>query len=284
MQHLIKRKMAAARAQLADLFRSASRDLDVTNQRIAEPETQNAKWESLGPPSYDSDALTVWNKNLGFMRDPRFLSAYARGMNSGHIIGRPHGSNLNIQIEWRIHVCCWAGWHAKQLPGDFVECGTNTGIMSLAVCEYVDFNTTGKSFYLFDTFEGIPASEMNEQERADNRLAENAMYFPCWEIAQKNFAPFPKAKLIKGIVPDTLSNVDIGDVAYLCIDMNIAKPERAALEHFWPKLVRGAVVIFDDYGWSGYHLQKETIDEFAASQGAEVLTLPTGQGLLLKPF
>jgi hypothetical protein len=31
--------------------------------------------------------------------------------------------------------------------------------------------------------------------------------------------------------------------------MNIAKPERAAIEHFWDRLVVGAPVIFDDYGW-----------------------------------
>ena len=258
-------------------------EVDAARTKIASLEAELASWRSRGTPSYDADSLTVWGKNLGFMRDGKFRSAYSRGMDSGHIIGRQHGSKADIHIEWRIHVCCWAGRHASKLPGSFVECGTNTGIMSLAVCEYVDFNSTGKSFYLFDTFEGIPASEVNETELADKRLDENTMYFDCFEVARKNFGPYPKAHLIRGIVPDTLSGVDIDQVAYLCIDMNIAKPERAALEYFWPKLVPGAVVIFDDYGWSGYHLQKETLDEFAASQGVEIMTLPTGQGLLLKP-
>ena len=31
------------------------------------------------------------------------------------------------------------------------------------------------------------------------------------------------------------------------------------------------------------HEQKSTHDEFATSQGCEILTLPTGQGLLIKP-
>jgi hypothetical protein len=72
-------------------------------------------------------------------------------------------------------------------------------------------------------------------------------------------------------------------VAYLCIDMNIAYPERAALEHFWPKLVRGAVVILDDYGWMQCRRQKEVIDTLAQSWDVQVWTLPTGQGLLIKP-
>jgi O-methyltransferase len=108
------------------------------------------------------------------------------------------------------------------------------------------------------------------------------MYPECWDIARKNFAPFPKAKLIRGRVPDTLSSVAIEQVCYLCIDMNIAKPEVAAMEHFWPRLVLGAPIIFDDYGWLAYREQKEALDDFARARGVEILTLPTGQGLLIK--
>lgn len=233
-------------------------------------------------PTYDADHLRVWHKTVDFMRDERFMSAYRRGMNSGHVIGRPAESMEDIHIEWRIHMCCWAAWHASRLPGDFVECGTNTGIMSLAICEYVDFNATDKNFYLFDTFAGIPLEQLSERERALGRADENSMYPDCWEIAQRNFAPYPRAKLVRGRVPETLSTVEIGPVAYLCIDMNIAAPERAALEHFWPRLVTGAPVIFDDYGWTPYREQKDSLDAFARSQGVEIATLPTGQGLLIK--
>jgi O-methyltransferase len=43
--------------------------------------------------------------------------------------------------------------------GDFVECGVNTGIFSLAVCEYVDFNRLDKSLWLFDTYKGFQSSK-----------------------------------------------------------------------------------------------------------------------------
>lgn len=237
---------------------------------------------AMQQPSYDADFLRTWNKSVDFLGDPRFMAAYRRGMDSGHVIGRSPGSNEDIHIEWRIHTCCWAAWHACRLAGDFVECGTNTGIMSLAVCEYVDFNRTGKNFFLFDTFAGIPVDQISERERALGRADENAMYPDCWQIAQQNFAAFPRAQLIRGRVPDTLSSVEIDQVCYLCIDMNIAKPERAAIEHFWDRLVVGAPVIFDDYGWLAYREQKETLDDFARGKGVEIMTLPTGQGLLIK--
>ena len=124
----------------------------------------NQPWKA-GQPQYDADHLAVWGKNLGFMNDPRFLSAYRRGINSGHKIGEAYGLGHDLSIEWRVHVCCWAASHAKHLPGDFVECGVNTGIYSLAVCEYVDFNATDKTFWLFDTFKGIPEQQMLPSER-----------------------------------------------------------------------------------------------------------------------
>ncbi len=110
---------------------------------------------------------------------------------------------------------CWAARHASHLEGDFVECGVNTGIFSLAICNYIDFNRTGKSFYLFDTFCGIPVEQMLPTERPA-RVSENGtMYEECYETAKRNFAPYPRAQLIRGRVPDTLTQAPIGKVCYL---------------------------------------------------------------------
>jgi hypothetical protein len=65
--------------------------------------------------------------------------------------------------------------------------------------------------------------------------------------------------------------------------MNCAAPEKAALEFFYPKLVSGGVVVFDDYGHRGHDLQKQLADSVAARYGNTILTLPTGQGFLIKP-
>lgn len=243
--------------------------------------TQAQPWRGR-PPDYEADHLAVWEKKPHFLDDPRFRAAYARGVNSGHAFDF-FGDGPDPHIEWRVHVICWAASHALHLPGDFVECGVNTGIFSLAACHYVDFNATGKRFWLFDTFEGIPEEQMSARELDLGRRDENAWYPPCWERAQANFAAFPNARLVRGKVPDTLDSVDIAAVCYLSLDMNIAYPEQAAIEHFWPKLVPGAVVVLDDYGWRAYAEQKHALDAFAAARGVPILNLPTGQGLLIKP-
>ena len=233
-------------------------------------------------PDYDHDGMRLHGKNTEFLRDPRFQAAYRAGMSSGHKICRHAGSSDDIHIEWRAHICCWAAWHAKQLPGDFVECGVNTGILSLAVCDFIDFNATGKRFLLFDTFRGIPEEQMLPSER-QARIAENAAYYAeCYDRARQNFARFPRAVLVRGTVPDTLASAAVEEICYLHLDMNIAYPEVAAIEYFWDKLVRGAAVIWDDYGFVHYEAQKHAMDAFAARKGVRIATLPTGQGLLIK--
>ena len=204
-------------------------------------------------------------------------------MDSGHQIMRPAGSKDDIHIEWRVAIACWCARHASHLAGDFVECGTNTGIVSLAICEYLDFNNINKTFWLFDTFNGIPREQISRKEAKAGRGNENAEWYPeCFELAVSNFKPYPRARLVRGKVPDTLSTVEIDKVSYLHLDMNIAYPERAALEYFWPMMPTGAIALLDDYGWSSYLEQKKILDEFAASKGVEIFMLPTGQGLLLR--
>lgn len=241
-------------------------------------------WALRGEPSYDENNVTTWYQSVDFLSDPRFVSAYERGMKSGHLFLGKASPTQDLRIRWRIAIYCWAARHAAHLSGDFVECGTNTGIASLAVCEYIDFNATGKSFWLFDTFEGIPREQMSEIEVILGRADESARWYrDTYEIAEKNFSGYAKATLIKGKVPESLQTVEIDSVAYLGVDMNITYPEVAALRYFWPRVVKGGIVICDNYGWIPYREQKLAIDRWAVEHDVEVMMLPTGQGLLIKP-
>ena len=228
---------------------------------------------------YNADSLVVWEKSTAFMEDASFRRAYMRGMDSGHHILREPGSRDDIHIEWRIHTLLWAASHAAKLDGDFVECGVNTGIYSLAI---LDYTGTRRDFWLFDTYDGIPVEQASEAERSSVIEINAANYDDCYAQAMANFAPYPNAHLIRGRVPETLASVDIDRVAFLSIDMNIAAPERAALDHFWPKLVPGGLIVLDDYGWLIHAEQREMADAWASCAGTKILTLPTGQGLIVK--
>lgn len=237
----------------------------------------------MGDDYYDDGTMKVLGRNLNFLTEQRFIDAKQAASAAGLPFKWP-GTDIVIDMPWRVHMALWAARHAAHLPGDLVECGVHTGSLSLAICKYIDFNSTGKAFYLFDTFTGIPDDQMADEEKP-YRTEENRMYYAqdAYETALRNFEPYPEVRLVRGRVPDTLATVEISAVSYLSLDMNIAAPEVAALEFFWPKLSVGAIVLLDDYGWTHYRPQKVALDKFAAKQDVEIATLPTGQGLLIKP-
>lgn len=237
----------------------------------------------MNAPSYRSPGLQVWHHTTDFVEDAEFMAAYRFGMEGAREFLLRAGVGPEVHHEWPVLVCCWAACHARRLAGDFVECGTNTGLLSMAVCKYVDFNQLDKNFHLFDTFCGIPPEQISERERGLGREAlSRAVYRDCYEETKRNFAPYPRVRLVRGKVPESLPGAGIERVCYLSIDMNIVYPEIAALEYFWDRLSPGAPVILDDYGKAKFIEQKRAIDRFSAERGVKVLNLPTGQGLLLK--
>lgn len=142
-------------------FRGLIRERDKLAGEVVRLHTELAQHTNWGTPSYNGDGLRTYAKNLSFLTDESFQKAYRAGTAAGLMRWAPE----EIHIEYRAHVICWAGQHAKKLPGDFVECGVNRGCLSVTLCNYIDFNATGKSFYLFDTFNCIPDQQMSSAER-----------------------------------------------------------------------------------------------------------------------
>src|SRR6266850_1565196 len=102
------------------------------------------------------------------------------------------------------------------------------------------------------------------------------------ERVRANYSEWPNVEIVQGVVPEVLPTVPVKNVAFLHIDMNCAYPERAAFEHFWDLLSPGAMALLDDYAYFGYESAAEAINSAAASLGADVLSLPTGQGLIIR--
>lgn len=226
------------------------------------------------------DGLFTVN-NSHCLKDPAFLAAYARGVEAS--------DGVDSGIHWRVHVALWAAATAIRVPGDFVECGVNAGFVSSAIMRRLEWKNVPKRFYLIDTFRGPIMAQYSSEEIKVGRLklTETAItsggYVTDMERIRENYAEWPNAVVIQGVVPEILPEVPADCVAFLHLDMNCAYPERAALEFFWPRLTPGAFVLFDDYSYFGCQQQTEAIDAAAAILGVSVLSLPTGQGLVMKP-
>ena len=231
------------------------------------------KMEEIIPGLYARDGLITMH-NHDFINNTEFKKAYKRGIKA---------NGYDYHWQWRVHVGLWAATYAVKLKGDFVECGVSKGFLSSSIMEYLNWNSMNKKFYLLDTFKGIDETQLSKEEITLGRKEQNQKFYSeSYEDVKKNFAEFKNIILVKGSIPSTLNKVRAKKISYLSIDMNNAKPEIAAVEYFWPKLVKGGVILLDDYAYSGYFPQKKAFDRFAKKIGTQILSLPTGQGLIIK--
>ena len=229
----------------------------------------------LKPEAYDQDKLYTFH-NHDFMTDPAFVRAYQRGVLA---------ADDDYHWHWRVHVGRWAASGAAKLAGDFVECGVNRGFLASAIMEHLQRDGLGKTFYLMDTFSGIDARFITAEERAGGILERNRseFYTTSLDTVQKNFAEWENVQIIAGAIPETLAAVTAERIAYLHLDMNCTPPEVAAFEHFWHRLVPGAFVLLNDCAYKGFEPQKIAMDGAARAVDVQIMSLPTGQGLMIKP-
>lgn len=232
--------------------------------------------------------VTCWQDGLmsqhnsEFLTDERFMRAYQRGIKAAN--------GVDYKWHWRVHVGLWAAQTCSTIKGDYVECGVGNGFLSSAILESLPWNELAKHFYLFDTFEGLDERYLTSEELKrigdlesyNKKKREEGIYCMDYQSVEENFREWSRVHLIKGAIPDTLETTPIVKVAFLHIDMNCVIPEIAAIEHFYPRLSIGSIVLLDDYAYRGHHEQKRAMDDWADRAGVGILSLPTGQGMIVK--
>ena len=182
---------------------------------------------------------------------------------------------------WRLHTLVWAARSAVTLPGDLVECGVFLGYSASVVTSVLNFERVGKTFYLYDTFEGLSErySSAKEREMAPSEIFAAA---GLYEAVCKRFDGYANVRIIQGIVPDVLSDACPEKISYLHLDMNAADAEIGTLEVLFERVVPGGFLVLDDFGHSRHRLQFTKETAWFKAHGHEVLELPTGQGLVIK--
>lgn len=218
------------------------------------------------------EGLATWLKTLPFADDARFQELAER-----------HAALLPLaNWHWNLSVAVWAVRQAQGVPGDLVELGVFKGHTTLFCAEYVEFQTWPKRWWLYDTFEGIPADQQSPGWAEINKnLYEGA--FSHEEVAQR-FAHLPNVKVIKGRVPEILLEGDGApeQIAFIHIDLNNAPAEIGALDTLFDRLSSGGVILFDDYCWGSARVQYEAEKAWFEARDLHILPLPTGQGLFVK--
>jgi len=224
---------------------------------------------SIYPRNYVGDMLITLGRNMSFMDDPRFVAA----------VESQQPSVQQASLLWRLHVLCWCARNALRVEGDFVECGVYRGFMTAVAAEYLDFASQPRRWHLYDTFEGIPESQLDPGHFNPASYQDAALH----AFVAARFAAYSNVQVHRGRVPEVLAGTAPARIAFLHLDMNSSKAEMGALEQLYDRLAPGAYLLLDDYGWFYYRDQMVAENAFFAARGVPVLELPTGQGLVVKP-
>jgi hypothetical protein len=241
----------------------------ITQTQLEECRRALAAIRAVYTRSFAGDMMIALNKNMGFMEDPRFVAAFVE----------QQPNVRESELLWRLHVLCWCARNALRLDGDFVECGVFGGFMTAVAAQYLDFGAQPKRWHLYDTFEGIPQSHLDP-----GRVNPPAFQDPrLHDFVVRRFAAYPNIEVHRGEVPEVLAGTAPERIAFLHLDMNSSKAEAGALDVLYDRLVPGAYILLDDYGWYIFRDQKIAEDAFFEKRGVSVLEMPTGQGLVIKP-
>lgn len=172
----------------------------------------------------------------------------------------------------------------RGIAGDVVECGVWRGGSTMAAAlALADRGNTARELFLYDTFEGM--SEPTEHDRetqggasADAMLASANKDALVWcyaglEEVKANVArtgyPVERLHFVRGKVEETIPATMPGTIALLRLDTDWYESTRHELEHLFPLLAPGGVLIIDDYGhWEG---ARKAVDEYFAVPGRALL-------------
>jgi hypothetical protein len=174
----------------------------------------------------------------------------------------------------RMYALWQATRHIRDVAGDYVECGVWRGGSSMLAALSFDTDGGGRTLWLYDTFEGMSEPTERDVDVSGTRVADN------WARHRKQDGPiFARASLdevkanmastgiapervryVQGKVEETIPGAAPEQIALLRLDTDWYESTRHELEHLWPRVVPGGVLIVDDYGhWAG---AREAVDEY----------------------
>lgn len=228
--------------------------------------------DSKSDPLFVGVGLATWHKNPPFIADKRFMA-----LAEADFAIAPSGV---FNWHWNLLMVLRAVQQAKTIPGDFVELGVYRGHTTKFVANYVGFSAWDKHWWLYDTFEGVPADQ-NDSGRALSAQSYGDPF--SFEEVRDRFAPYGNITVTKGRVPEVFAAVCPETIAFIHIDLNNSTAEVGALDALYDRLSPGGVIVFDDFCWATSAAQYQAEMAWFDARGLTVFPLPTGQGLFVKP-
>ena len=238
----------------------------------------------MSEPSAPSKA--PYKNNLWYEADPVFTSLYRQGLAQ---TGTPEAGERRHQRFFNL-----MQFFCTTLPmaGSMAECGCWKGLSSYMMCHYTrrhDPAFSGVDYHIFDSFQGL-SKPAEEDLIVDTAVFGGKKKFGGApgdftggrEEVREALGEFPDIRLYEGWIPGSLGQAPETRYKFVHIDLDLYEPIRGAVEYFWPRMLAGGLIIFDDYGCLSWPGAKKAVDDFCAQQGVPLLALSTGQAVIWK--
>lgn len=147
------------------------------------------------------------------------------------------------------------------VKGSVIECGVWRGFSLMAwakLSTMLEPENLTRRIYGFDTFEGFPSvHDMDQSAFKSNERGElsSDSYDELFQLikeydADRFLGHIEKVELIRGdmakTIPEFIERHQHLIVSLLFIDCDLYEPTKTALEHFLPRMPKGAIVALDD--------------------------------------
>ena len=190
-----------------------------------------------------------------------------------------------------------ARMNANNVSGAVVECGVWAGGSSmLMMYSQIRSGSPQRHFWMYDTYEGHVAPDVTKDSEQDYaswkavthgeanlgvKAVDNKWIYAPLPLVRNNVRvtgyPLSHVHFVKGKVEETLLHAKPHEpIALLRLDTDFYHSTKAELEHLYPLLVSGGMLIIDDY--CAYQGSRLAADEYFASIGTSVEKLLNGRG------
>lgn len=168
--------------------------------------------------------------------------------------------------------------YASYLAGDFAECGVWKGGTALMLARVLK-SQNSKILHLFDSFQGLPKID----QKKDPWFHEGQYSAKSVEGVKDVLRDFCSVIDIRcGWIPETFRGLENTRYAFAHIDVDIYQSNLDCCKYFYPRMIPGGVMLFDEYAFASARGEKDAVDEYFADKPEFPITLPTGQAVVLK--
>lgn len=175
------------------------------------------------------------------------------------------------------------------LPGDIVELGVYRGLSLMSWANFLEIHNMGdraKQVIGFDNWAGFK-SFSGEDGAEDPRVNKIIGGYNGGEFKEilddaikiydaDRFIPHkPRIILVDGDIEESVPkfiNENPGlTISLLHIDCDLYRPTKIAMENLWDRLVKGGVLILDDYGIRPWEGETRAINEFFEERDVKIM-------------